>query len=250
MADITEYAFRVKNITKSFLRFDGAHFTALDDVSLEAKKAECLVIGGANGSGKTLLMSIIAGLDCADSGRVEFADGERCGIIFQDADSQILGETPREDVLCSVENLDVAHSAQMPLVEAALEKVDLIEKIDFPARTLSGGEKRRLSVASILALDCTIVIFDEPYANLDYSGVRQVNAQIRALLAAQKTVLILSHELEKCMGFAAHFIVLCAGKKVFDGTPAEALENEAPRFESWGIKNPLTAYRTVMDLMW
>jgi biotin transport system ATP-binding protein len=122
-------------------------------------------------------------------------------------------------------------------VEAALDAVGLLAKADFPARQLSGGEKRRLACAGVLAQDAATVIFDEPYANLDYPGVRQVNALIDQLHAKGKTVIILTHELEKCLGLADRFMVLVNGRKVFHATPAEALDAKVS-LASWGIHPP------------
>ena len=132
-------------------------------------------------------------------------------------------------------------------VKAALEKTGLTQKADFPARFLSGGEKRRLAVACMLAMNLPIIILDEPYANLDYSGVKQVNALIRELKSDGKTIIILTHEIEKCLGLADRFIVLFHGKKVFDGEPALGLKQN---LEQWNIRNPIVEYKNVGDLVW
>ena len=96
-------------------------------------------------------------------------------------------------------------------------------------------------------MDCPVVIFDEPYANLDYSGVVQVNDLIHMLKTDGRTVLILTHELEKCCALADRFIVLCAGKKVFDGTPDEGLKLD---LKQWNIRPPLCSYKKREDLLW
>ena len=132
-------------------------------------------------------------------------------------------------------------------VEGALAQTGLTDKADFPARFLSGGEKRRLAVACMLAMKLPTIILDEPYANLDFGGVHQVNALIRQLKADGKTVLILTHELEKCLGLADRFVVLFRGEKVFDGSPAQGLEQ---KLEEWNIRNPLTSYNSLKDLVW
>jgi biotin transport system ATP-binding protein len=237
----------VQGVTKRFTVMDAEGkqriFTALDDVTLEVEVGEVLVVAGANGSGKSLLMHIIAGLESPSSGTVTL-DG-RVGIVFQDADSQILGETPREDVAFSVENnakkvpgtKKERRAAINARVEKALSAVGLLSKADFPARQLSGGEKRRLACAGVLAQNAATVIFDEPYANLDYPGVQQVNALIDQLHAEGKTVIILTHELEKCLGLADRFMVLYNGRKVFHAGLAEALEAKTS-LASWGIHPP------------
>ena len=221
----------------------GGFFYAIDDVSFHITRGSCALICGANGSGKSLLMSIIAALEAPDSGTVH-TDG-RVGLIFQDADSQILGETPREDVAFGVRNVGVPKNEINERVTRALAETGLETRTDYPARTLSGGEKRRLAVAGVLAMDAEIIIFDEPYANMDYCGVLQVNRQIQRLHADGKTIIILTHEIEKCLGLADSFIALYRGKKVFEGGPATALEQN---LEAWGIHHPRA--ESTGDLLW
>jgi biotin transport system ATP-binding protein len=245
-------AVRLSRITKVFRvggqgedgRVRGGLFYALDGVSLDIEGGVCTVIAGANGSGKSLLMSIIAGLDESDSGEAEVAG--KTGLIFQDADSQILGETPREDIAVGIGG-NLKKNQTRVIVEDSLRETGLLSRADFPSRFLSGGEKRRLAVAGVLAMNAEIIIFDEPYANLDYSGVVQVNILIKELLAKSKTIVILTHELEKCLALAKNFVVLYEGKIVFDGKPEEGL---ARALENWGIRNPLGASSRREDLVW
>ena len=232
------------NISKSFLIPSGKK-VALDNVSLTVQEGECAVIAGENGSGKSVLMSIAAGLMKSDSGKVECLG--RPGLVFQEAETQILGETPAEDIAFGPKNLGWKKEEIDAAVKQALEETGLTDKADFPARFLSGGEKRRLAVACMLAMKLPVIILDEPYANLDYSGVKQVNALIKKLKADGKTVIILTHELEKCLALADHFIVLFRGKKVFDGTPADGLKQN---LEKWNIRNPLVSYKNAGDLVW
>jgi biotin transport system ATP-binding protein len=260
----------LRNITKIFRvnepgentgaeQIQDGKFYALDNVSLEVKKNTATLIAGANGSGKTLLMSIIARLEEPTSGELDVVG--RVGLIFQDADSQILGETPREDVAIGVKNSILKKAEQSGefkklrhakteidgIVNSALERVGLIEKADFPARFFSGGEKRRLAVAGVLAMDADIIIFDEPYANLDYTGIVQVNTMLVELIEKNKTIIILTHELEKCLAFAHNFIVLHQGKMVFNGCPEEGLKQD---LQKYALRNPLLHTGGFKDLFW
>ena len=263
---------KITNLSKTFQTSAGAK-KALDNVSLEINEGECVVIGGENGSGKSVLMSIIAGLQDGDNHTVvepvestanelpaEPTDASnklnhqasvhvngRVGLVFQEAETQILGETPAEDIAFGPKNLGWKKADVQAAVREALEKTGLTEKADFPARFLSGGEKRRLAVACMLAMKLPTIILDEPYANLDFGGVKQVNKLIRQLKAEGKTVIILTHEIEKCLGLADRFVVLFRGKKVFDGTPGMGLRHN---LEAWNIRNPLVSYSGVEDLIW
>lgn len=241
---------KIQNLSKSFNTFSSVKH-ALKNVSFQVQDGECVVIGGENGSGKSVLMSIIAGLEEADSGTVECLDSEgeqiRAGLVFQEAETQILGETPAEDIAFGPKNLGWKKEQVSAAVTDALEKTGLTEKSDFPARFLSGGEKRRLAVACMIAMNLPIIIMDEPYANLDYNGVKQVNALVKQLKEQGKTVIILTHEIEKCLGLAQRFVVLFRGEKVFDGLPEEAVRLD---LEQWNIRNPFISYSKVTDLIW
>ena len=239
---------KIENLTKTFNTVNGK-LTALNNVSLEIFEGESVVFGGENGSGKSVLMSIIAGLETCDSGKVTVNSGTKpsAGLVFQEAETQILGETPAEDIAFGPKNLGLKKEQIEQAVKDALEKTGLTQKADFPARFLSGGEKRRLAVACMLAMNLPIIILDEPYANLDYNGVKQVNALIHKLKSDGKTVIILTHEIEKCLGLADRFIVLFKGNKVFDGKPDEGLKQN---LEQWNIRNPLVAYKNAKDLIW
>ena len=240
-------AIQVELVTKRFRREENPRefFCAVNEVSFSIEKGSLTVIGGANGSGKSVLMCIISGLMKQSAGMVKVAS--KPGLVFQDAATQILGETPREDVAVGVKNIGTPKKEISAAVEQALQSVSLLEKADFPAEFLSGGEKRRLAVASILAMKRDIIIFDEPYANLDYPGVTDVNRLISELHAQGKTILLLTHEIEKCLALADHFIILQKGSLVFDGTPADALTQDLTQ---WSIRNPLSAYNKLSDLVW
>ncbi|MDY3708519.1 MAG: ABC transporter ATP-binding protein [Treponema berlinense] len=234
----------IDGITKIYATSEG-NKTALNNVSFQIDEGSVTVIGGENGSGKSVLMNIIAGLEKPTSGKIHsFA---KAGLVFQEADTQILGETPREDISFGPKNQKKSKIQVEQAVENSLEQVGLAKKADYPARFLSGGEKRRLAVACMLAMELPVIIFDEPYANLDYGGVKQVNALVKRLHEQKKTVIILTHELEKCLGLADKFVVLFRGDKVFDGTAQEGL---LQNLEQWNIRNPLNAYSKVEDLVW
>ena len=240
-------AVKLEHISKFFSSTspDGGKLTALSDISFSVEKGSVTIVGGANGSGKSVLMLLISALMKPSEGKI--TTSSKPGLVFQDAATQILGDTPREDVATGPKNLKFSKKEIPALVENALKSVNLLEKADFPAEFLSGGEKRRLAVASILAMKRDIIIFDEPYANLDYPGVVDVNKLISELHEEGKTVILLTHELEKCLALSDHFVILQKGKLVFDGSPEEAVQLP---LEQWAIRNPLASYGSVKDLIW
>ena len=240
-------AIEVSNISKFFLSSHGTKFTALDNVSFAVAKGQIAVISGENGSGKSVLMHIIAGLEKPSKGSINTSS--KVGLVFQDADSQILGETPLEDICFGLANFGIKGKAAQEKASDCLKQVNLYEKRNSPSHFLSGGEKRRLAIAAILALGFDTIILDEPYCNLDYAGVKEVNAMISQLHAEGKTLLILTHEIEKCLALADRFLVLKAGHLLFDGTAQEGLKELASN-PQWGIRNPLSTYNSLESLVW
>ncbi len=250
---VQQKAIEVKNVSKFFLSSSSSDeksskkFVALDDVSFSVDKGQIVVISGENGSGKSVLMHIIANLEKPSKGSV--TTSSKAGLVFQDADSQILGETPLEDICFGLVNIGVKGKQAEDRACKALRDVNLYEKRNSPAHFLSGGEKRRLAIAAILALGFDTIIMDEPYSNLDYAGVKDLNGLVCQLHDAGKTLLILTHEIEKCLALADRFIVLKAGHLLFDGSPEDGLRDLANKPE-WGIRNPLACYDNLESLVW
>jgi biotin transport system ATP-binding protein len=169
------------------------------------------------------------------------------GLVFQDAGAQIIGETVEEDIRFGPENLKLPEGEIRSRLESCLEALELREKRDFPPRRLSGGETRRLAVAGVLAMGCGTIIMDEPFANLDWPGVVQVLTIICGLKAEGKTVIILTHELEKVLAFADRLVILAGGKIRDRGKPEEVLD----RLErAWGVRDPRRNYRNAGDCNW
>lgn len=238
---MAEPVLKIKNVSRKF-----SNVLALKNVSLQVSSGEFIVICGRNGSGKSVLMSLIARLDEPTDGEISVPESG-VGLVFQNADSQILGETPAEDVSFGLKNQKLPKKEIESRVEETLKATGLYEKRFAPARQMSGGEKRRLAVAGILAMNREIFIFDEPFANLDFPGVQSVCEILKKLKSEKKTVIVLTHELEKILGLADRFIILDKGEIKFSGTPEEGLKLD---LNSFGIKNPLTRPKSVSELFW
>jgi biotin transport system ATP-binding protein len=249
-----EPLFSVRKLSKIF---PPAGFRALSDINLDIYAGGCLLIAGSNGSGKTLLMRILAGLLEPTEGEVLFHGAapaknlrrlrRELGLIFQDAEAQIVGETVAEDIAFGPKNLGLSQKEIDARVEAVLSAFGLEAKRDFPPRRLSGGEKRRLAAAGVIAMGCQTVILDEPFANLDWPGVVQTLQVIGDLKKSGKTVILLTHELEKALALADRLVILHQGCIRDDGKP-EAVLN---RLDSgWGVRDPRRNYRRVEDCSW
>ncbi|GHT87243.1 ABC transporter ATP-binding protein [Spirochaetia bacterium] len=249
--------FSISNLVKIFSPGGGVAIPALSGINLDIYAGECLLISGANGSGKTVLMLILAGLMDPDEGELLFQGrplnatlGElrrRLGLVFQDADAQMVGETVAEDIAFGPKNLGFAKAVVEERVRETLEALGLTDMRDRPPRNLSGGEKRRLAVAGILAMGCETIIMDEPFANLDWPGVVQVLEIVRQLKREGKTVILLTHELEKVLAFADRLVILDRGIIREDGKPAEVLDRLK---DEYGVRDPRKSYGTVEDCTW
>jgi biotin transport system ATP-binding protein len=217
---------------------------ALDGIDLTVEAGAFVLIAGANGSGKTTLLRHLNGLLHASSGVVRI-DGvsvakdpararRRVGLVFQDVDTQIVGETVADDVAFGPENLGLSRADIQDRVTAALDAMDLTAAADLPPHLLSGGQKRRLAIAGVLAMDPRIIAFDEPFSNLDHPGVRSVLQRMIDLHAAGKTLIVTTHDLDKVAAHADRLLVLDHGRLVIDDYPVACMG----RIERHGIRQP------------
>jgi biotin transport system ATP-binding protein len=241
-----------KNLTHTFP--DGT--TGIADISLQFGAGEFVIIAGANGSGKTVFIRHLNGLLTPTRGKV-LIDGvpitknitatrRKIGLIFQDSDSQIVGQTVAEDVAFGPENLNLSPPEVEQAVAEALRATGLEDLSGKDPRTLSGGQKKKLAIAGVLAMQPEILIFDEPFTGLDYPGVVQILQQIVQLHQAGHTILLVTHELEKVLAHADRLIILHQGKLVEDGAPQEVIYRAA----NYGVRVPLKDGKEVSSVTW
>lgn len=248
-----DFLYRIRGVGKLFP--DGTE--ALRNIDLDLFPSQFVIIAGSNGSGKTVLMRILVGLMEPSRGTILYQGQDirkrtvlirrSVGLVFQDPDAQIVGETVEEDTAFGPRNLDLPEAEVGQRVRDALTAVGLEEKKDSPPRRLSGGEKRRLAVAGVLAMGCGTVILDEPFANLDWPGVLQVLRILRDLKNTGKTVILLTHELEKVLALADRLVILHRGRIEADGPPEGVVETLDPQ---WGVRDPRRVYASVKDCTW
>jgi len=202
---------------------------ALEDINLNISAGEFVILAGPNGSGKSTLLKHLNGLLTPTQGdlllqgkpiRKNLRQTRKLvGMVFQDADSQIVGETVWDDVAFGPRNLAYAKPLVEQRVAAALETVGLSHLSEKPPYLLSGGEKRRLAIAGVLAMQPLVVAFDEPFSNLDLPGTRQVLKQMQHLSNAAHTLIVASHELAGLVQMATRLVVLSHGRIVRNGRP-------------------------------
>jgi len=233
---------------------------ALDDVSLTINKGEFIGIIGHTGSGKSTLIQHFNGLEKATSGTIYF-DGQdiydkdfnmkslrsRVGLVFQYPEHQLFETTVLEDVKFGPKNLGLSKVEVALRAFEAIKQVGLSEKCyDDSPFELSGGQKRRVAIAGVLAMKPEILILDEPTAGLDPRGRDEILDQIAKLHKDGLTVILVSHSMEDVAKYADRIIAMNSGKVAFDGSPKEVFRHYK-ELERMGLSAPQITY--VMQAM-
>jgi energy-coupling factor transport system ATP-binding protein len=234
------------------VRYAEAAAPALRDIALRIDRGEMVAVVGPSGAGKSTLLKcsnrIVPNLKPAEMrGRVRVlgraADdlhvrdlADRVGFIFQDFEAQLFSTSVEEEVVFGLEQLGVHPRAMRRRIDSALGAVGLggFERRD--PTTLSGGEKQRLAIAGVLALEPELWLLDEPSTDLDPAGRRELFALLARLRAARNTLLVVEHDLEALIA-ADRWIVLDGGRIAVEGTPRQVLSR--PReLAALGVRPP------------
>jgi cobalt/nickel transport system ATP-binding protein len=217
----------------SFAYPDGS--PALRGVSFRVARGERVALLGPNGAGKTTLVLHLNGILSGGPGSVRVGGlpvgrdtlrevRRRVGIVFQDPDDQLFLPTVGEDVAFGPANLGLTGPALAERVRWALEQVGMADATDRPPHHLSFGQRRRVAVATVLAMEPEVLVLDEPSSNLDPAARREL-AEI--LLGLDVTVLMVTHDLPYALQLCPRSVILSAGRVVADGPTAELLADSA-----------------------
>jgi cobalt/nickel transport system ATP-binding protein len=227
--------FKIENLTHEYS--DGT--LALDEISLSFDRAERIALLGTNGSGKTTLLNHLNGILKPTSGTIIF-DGaplkydaksllslrKRVGFVFQDPNDQLFAPTVKQDVAFGPLNLGYSADKVKTIVEQALETVKISELAEKPPHFLSLGQKKRVALAGVLAMEPEVIIMDEPTSNLDPRATSEI---LHLLLQLNKekgiTLLLATHDVDMVPLFATKLYILNKGKLVSEGTPKETFSN-------------------------
>lgn len=232
---------QIKNLSFEYDFFGGKSGNVLTDISLNIQSGEFVALVGPSGSGKTTFMQQLTGLLKPTQGEV-LIDGKniwekktgfteirrRIGLVFQFPESQLFEETVLDDVAFGARNLGLPESEVLQRVREAIELVDL----DFDAfknRTpfnLSEGEKRRVAIAGILAMQPEFLALDEPTAGLDFSGVAAVINILKNLHEKGKSILLITHDLNLVSALVDRIVLIHHGKIHFDGHKRELFQSD------------------------
>ncbi len=246
----------------SFKYKDSSRRNALSDVSLEIGKGEFVGIAGHTGSGKSTLIQHFNGLIKPTSGRVLY-DGQdiyekdfslrelrgRIGLCFQYPEHQLFEVSVFEDICFGPRNLGLDEEEIKKRAEESMEMVGLDESYrEKSPFELSGGQKRRVAVAGILAMEPEYFILDEPTAGLDPVGRDKVLRLLKKINQERGiTIILVTHSMEEIADYADRLIVMDEGRVKFDDTPAEVFKHQE-ELEAIGLTVPFAADLTT-DLM-
>ena len=220
----------VRNLKYSY----NSDYQALKGVSLKVERGEMIALLGKNGAGKSTLFLHLNGIYQPDEGQV-FIDGEelkydkksllkfrqKVGIVFQNPDDQIFAPTVEEDVAFGPLNLGLTMEEVQDRVEEALARVGMTGFEKTAPHHLSGGQKKRVAIAGILAMKPEIMVLDEPTAGLDPQGVEDLSKLLDELNEEGITIIISTHEVDLVPNYANRVFVLVDGLLIAEGTPKE-----------------------------
>ena len=224
----------LENVSHIFSRGTPMETTVLKDVSMTVKKGESVGIMGRPGSGKTTLAKILSGLITPSKGRVKTpgTGPGKIGLLFQLPEDQLFCGTVYNEITYSLRVVAGLSGAELEAPYRSACKRMGIDADLFRDRNdseMSGGEKRRVAIASVLAMDPSILIFDEPTAGLDHDGRKAIMSEIGKLSAEGITTIIISHEIDCLMELADRLILIDNGCITSDGPAKDVLATMAGR---------------------
>jgi len=250
-------AIKFEQVNFSYPSFDGKNFSALENINLEIEqKGEFITLIGETGSGKSTLVQHMNALIRPVSGSVTIYGikiekntnknkkiklnplRQKVGLVFQFPEYQLFEETVLKDIIFGPKNFGVPEETAIERAKEIIKHVGLNESyLERSPFNLSGGEKKRVSIAGILAMDPDILVLDEPTSGLDPKGrdaLLNLFTSIHNNL--NKTVIIITHDMNTVYKYANRVLVMHDGKLVFDGKPNDLFEEE--NIKEWNLDLP------------
>ena len=248
---------KIENLTHVYMPKTPFEKKALEDVNLVIEDGDFLALIGHTGSGKSTLIQHLNGLLEASSGRIIVDDidltnketkltdiRKKIGLVFQYPEYQLFEETIEKDIAFGPNNLGLSQEEVSNRVKKSMEMVGLDYETykDVSPFDLSGGQKRRVAIAGVIAMEPKVLILDEPTAGLDPKGRDDILEQIKILHEKYKmTIVLVSHSMEDVGKLAERIVVMNKGKVALTGKPAEIFK-EVEVLEEIGLAVPQVTY--------
>lgn len=210
----------------------------LDHVSLDVHQGEMISVVGKNGAGKSTLCKCICAFEKADAGTLKFENtdmndlsvkerADRIGFVLQNPNQMICNTMIFDEVAMGLRNRGVSEEKIKEKVENTLKICGLYPFRNWPISALSYGQKKRVTIASILALEPKMIILDEPTAGQDYRRYSEIMEFLKSLNEMGIAIVMITHDMHLMLEYTTRSVVLTGGKKIADATPSEVLGNEA-----------------------
>lgn len=225
---------------------------AVQDLNIEIKKGKKVAFVGQNGSGKSTLFFLLNGTLKPAEGEVRFHGvpvkydskslreiRKSVGIVFQNSDDQIFAPTVYQDVAFGPANLDYPKERVATCVQQALEQVGLTRLKDKPPHHLSGGQKKRVAIAGVMAMEPEVIILDEPLSNLDPVGADEIMDLLNEFNQFGSTIIISTHDVDLAYRWSDYVYIMSNSKLIGQGTPAEVFK-EQELLKKAGLRQPTT----------
>jgi energy-coupling factor transport system ATP-binding protein len=218
--------------------FSYTNTPVLQGITFTVCQGEIVAVIGQNGSGKTTLVKHINGLLRPSSGEI-FVEGEsvkdksvaemarKVGYVFQNPDHQIFADTVFEEVEFGLKNLGVPEKERATTVSQVLKQTDLSQYEHTHPTSLSGGEKQRLAIASVLVMNPRILVLDEPTTGLDLKSSRAIIKLVKTLHSLNHTVILVTHDMKLVAEMARRIVIIQEGRIVADGLPHHIFSDKA-----------------------
>ena len=248
---------KIENLTHIYMPKTPFEKKALDEINLVIEDGEFLALIGHTGSGKSTLIQHLNGLLEPSSGRILVDDiditnketkltdiRKKIGLVFQYPEYQLFEETIEKDIAFGPNNLGLSEEEVSDRVKKSMEMVGLDYESykDVSPFDLSGGQKRRVAIAGVIAMEPKVLILDEPTAGLDPKGRDDILDQIKTLHEKYKmTIVLVSHSMEDVGKLAERIVVMNKGKIALRGKPAEIFK-EVETLENIGLAVPQVTY--------
>lgn len=243
----------VKNLSHIYSEGTPFEKVAIDNINLKIEKGEFIGLVGHTGSGKSTFIQHLNGLLKPSSGEV-YVQGrsisgarmnlvevrQKVGLVFQYPEHQLFEETVEKDIAFGPMNLGLTNDEIEVRVKDAMKSVGLSyeEYKDSSPFELSGGQKRRVAIAGVLAMEPEILILDEPTAGLDPMGSREILDEIVNIYKEREiTIVLVSHNMEDVAKYTSRMVVMSGGRVVMDGSPRELFSKEE-ELKSYGLAVP------------
>lgn len=229
----------------SFFCLENVHYkyedgtAALQNIHFTIEKGKKVALLGHNGAGKSTLFQLLNGILRPSAGQISFQGvplqykksdlkylRQQVGIVFQDADTQLFAGTVKQDLAFGPLNLGLSHEEIEMRITHVVAQTEIEELLEKPIHFLSVGQKKRVAIAGVLAMEPSLLLLDEPTAGLDYYYATQILQCLTHLSTDERTIVLATHDIQLAYEWADQIIVMEKGQIIYNGNPTDLFYEE------------------------